>query len=104
MPRKPLMTHTDDSGIKLELYEKIGGHSEIYADGIQGIMVSDEVVKFNLTSDKMMTNNDVREREIVATIVMPVNQVHSIVELFTEISRDVIVPNKLVIKEKPKEK
>ncbi|MCK5385369.1 MAG: hypothetical protein KAJ29_07295 [Alphaproteobacteria bacterium] len=104
MPRKPLITYTDDSGIKVDLYEKAVGHSEIYADGIQGVMVSGEVVKFNLISDKITVNNDVREREIVATIVMPVNRVSDIAELFAGIFDDMVVPNKLGIKEKPKEK
>lgn len=94
MTNKVIISERDQEGHVVELYERSSGHLEIYADGIQGVMIGEHIAKFNFFIDTMSLDERKRTREIACTIVIPVRQLQAIGDIFLDLSEKAIKATK----------
>lgn len=65
-----------------------GDAPELLADGYQGVILTNGVVKFNLISSRINAETDKAERVVVARLALPLPAFVSIYNAFGQLSQD----------------
>lgn len=85
MADRLIMTIEQD-GKKMRLYESRGSNPEVYVDGIQGMMVTGPIAKFNFFTRDFISPEEFEEqgerRKLVCRLVMTANTFLSVADYF----------------------